>query len=152
MCHIWLHVEEKNKDQSRCLSLGQPTPHSTLTHITDALFFGYFLGPLIFATPGDKLRIIFKNKASRPYSMYAHGVRTRNFTVVPAKPGKTALGERRGPGLSCTTVGLRSFLAYECGPRRKDWLAGRKDLEDLGEELLLQVVSVSRWRPPWATP
>lgn len=97
VCRIWLCGKEKGKDRSGCLSLGQATPHSPLAHITDALSFWYFLGPLIFATPGDKLRIIFKNKASRPYSMHAHGVRTRESTVVPAKPGNTALGERRGP-------------------------------------------------------
>uniref|UniRef100_A0A671E9X8 Hephaestin n=1 Tax=Rhinolophus ferrumequinum TaxID=59479 RepID=A0A671E9X8_RHIFE len=60
------------------------------------------LGPLIFAIPGEKLRIIFKNKASRPYSIYAHGVKTHNSTIVPTQPGETRtylweIPERSGP-------------------------------------------------------
>ncbi|KAM5274878.1 ceruloplasmin-like isoform 1-T1 [Hipposideros larvatus] len=60
------------------------------------------LGPLIFATPGEKLRIIFKNKASNPYSIYAHGVKTHNSTIVPTQPGETQtylweIPERSGP-------------------------------------------------------
>ncbi|XP_005863541.1 PREDICTED: ceruloplasmin-like isoform X1 [Myotis brandtii] len=60
------------------------------------------LGPLIFATPGEKVRIIFKNKASRQYSIYAHGVKTQNFTVVPTQPGRIRtyiwqIPERTGP-------------------------------------------------------
>ncbi|CAK6441526.1 unnamed protein product [Pipistrellus nathusii] len=60
------------------------------------------LGPLIFATPGEKVRIVFKNKASRQYSIYAHGVKTQNFTVVPTQPGKIRtyiwqIPERTGP-------------------------------------------------------
>uniref|UniRef100_M3XTM9 Plastocyanin-like domain-containing protein n=1 Tax=Mustela putorius furo TaxID=9669 RepID=M3XTM9_MUSPF len=45
------------------------------------------LGPLIFLTPGQKIRIVFKNKASRPYSIHAHGVKTNNSTVVLTQPG-----------------------------------------------------------------
>nr|KAF6381585.1 ceruloplasmin [Pipistrellus kuhlii] len=60
------------------------------------------LGPLIFATPGEKVRIVFKNKASRQYSIYAHGVKTQNSTVVPTQPGKIRtyiwqIPERTGP-------------------------------------------------------
>ncbi|XP_070262050.1 ceruloplasmin-like [Myotis yumanensis] len=60
------------------------------------------LGPLIFATPGEKVRIIFKNKASRQYSIYAHGVKTQNFAVVPTQPGRIRtyiwqIPERTGP-------------------------------------------------------
>jgi FtsP/CotA-like multicopper oxidase with cupredoxin domain len=33
-----------------------------------------FLGPIIHAEVGDEIRIVFKNNASRPYSMHPHGV------------------------------------------------------------------------------
>ncbi|XP_036099596.1 ceruloplasmin-like [Molossus molossus] len=60
------------------------------------------LGPLIFATPGEKVRIIFKNKASRPYSIYAHGVKSENFPIIPTQPGNIQtyiwqIPERTGP-------------------------------------------------------
>ncbi|XP_045395399.1 ceruloplasmin-like [Lemur catta] len=60
------------------------------------------LGPLIFLNPGQKLRIIFKNKASRLYSIHAHGVKTNNSTVVPTQPGEIQtyiweIPERTGP-------------------------------------------------------
>ncbi|XP_006876432.1 PREDICTED: ceruloplasmin-like [Chrysochloris asiatica] len=60
------------------------------------------LGPLIFLNPGNILRILFKNKASRPYSIHAHGVRTNYSTVVPTQPGEIQtytwqIPERTGP-------------------------------------------------------
>ncbi|XP_066097316.1 ceruloplasmin-like [Saccopteryx bilineata] len=60
------------------------------------------LGPLIFATPGDKIRIIFKNKASRPFSIHAHGVKTQNSFIVSTQPGKIRsyvweIPDRSGP-------------------------------------------------------
>lgn len=32
------------------------------------------LGPIIHAQVGDKIRVVFHNKASRPYSIHPHGV------------------------------------------------------------------------------
>ncbi|XP_029796663.1 ceruloplasmin-like [Suricata suricatta] len=60
------------------------------------------LGPIIFLTPGQKLRVIFKNKASRPYSIHAHGVKTNYSTVAPTQPGEIQtyvwqIPERAGP-------------------------------------------------------
>ncbi|XP_053455644.1 ceruloplasmin-like [Nycticebus coucang] len=60
------------------------------------------LGPLIFLNPGQKARIIFKNKASRPYSIHAHGVKTSNSSVVSTQPGEIRtyiwkIPERTGP-------------------------------------------------------
>ncbi|XP_012498312.1 PREDICTED: LOW QUALITY PROTEIN: ceruloplasmin-like [Propithecus coquereli] len=60
------------------------------------------LGPLIFVNPGQKLRIIFKNKAPRLYSIHAHGVKMNNSTVVPTQPGEIQtyiweIPERTGP-------------------------------------------------------
>uniref|UniRef100_F6T396 ferroxidase n=1 Tax=Monodelphis domestica TaxID=13616 RepID=F6T396_MONDO len=46
------------------------------------------LGPIIQANVGQKIKIIFKNMASRLYSIQSHGVKTHNSTVTPTKPGK----------------------------------------------------------------
>ncbi|XP_066455265.1 ceruloplasmin [Eleutherodactylus coqui] len=45
------------------------------------------LGPLIEANVHDTIKIIFKNKASRPYSIYAHGVKLENNEVKATEPG-----------------------------------------------------------------
>lgn len=36
---------------------------------------------------GDKIRIVFKNLASRPYSIHAHGVKTDSSVVPVTNPG-----------------------------------------------------------------
>ncbi|KAM9034326.1 ceruloplasmin-like [Sarcophilus harrisii] len=60
------------------------------------------LGPPIKANVGDRIRIVFKNLASRPYSIDAHGVKRDYSTVPPTKPGeirvyKWKIPERSGP-------------------------------------------------------
>ncbi|XP_040283966.1 ceruloplasmin [Bufo bufo] len=60
------------------------------------------LGPLILAHVGDKIKIIFKNKASRPYSIYAHGVKLENIDVKATEPGNITtyiwkIPKRSGP-------------------------------------------------------
>ncbi|XP_073530743.1 ceruloplasmin [Phyllobates terribilis] len=60
------------------------------------------LGPLIKANVGDRIKIIFKNKASRPYSIYAHGVKLENNEVKATEPGNIEtyvwnIPERSGP-------------------------------------------------------
>ncbi|XP_027731626.1 ceruloplasmin isoform X1 [Vombatus ursinus] len=49
------------------------------------------LGPQLFGYVGGKVKIVFKNMASRPYSIHAHGVKTSNSVVVPTKPGETQI-------------------------------------------------------------
>jgi hephaestin len=39
----------------------------------DDLYLG-LLGPIIHAEVGDTIKVVFKNKADRPYSMHPHGV------------------------------------------------------------------------------
>ncbi|XP_070094394.1 ceruloplasmin isoform X4 [Equus przewalskii] len=61
------------------------------------------LGPQLHADVGDKVAIIFKNMASRPYSIHAHGVKTESSTVTPTSPGETRtyiwkIPERSGAG------------------------------------------------------
>ncbi|XP_047443228.1 ceruloplasmin [Mugil cephalus] len=47
------------------------------------------LGPMIHADVGDKVNIVFKNMASRPYSIHAHGVKTETPEVHKTEPGQT---------------------------------------------------------------
>uniref|UniRef100_A0A8C9TB37 ferroxidase n=1 Tax=Scleropages formosus TaxID=113540 RepID=A0A8C9TB37_SCLFO len=47
------------------------------------------LGPIIHAETGDKVNIVFKNMASRPYSIHAHGVKTETAEIQPTPPGET---------------------------------------------------------------
>ncbi|XP_058406209.1 ceruloplasmin [Diceros bicornis minor] len=62
------------------------------------------LGPQLHADVGDKVEIVFKNMASRPYSIHAHGVKTESPTVTPTSPGETRtyiwkIPERSGAGI-----------------------------------------------------
>ncbi|XP_045061329.1 ceruloplasmin [Coregonus clupeaformis] len=47
------------------------------------------LGPMIHADVGDKVNIVFKNMATRTYSIHAHGVKTDVPQVKETKPGET---------------------------------------------------------------
>ncbi|XP_031508888.1 hephaestin-like protein 1 isoform X1 [Papio anubis] len=67
------------------------------------------LGPMIHAEVGDTILIIFKNKASRPYSISAQGVEEmdsgKQFQVPMTKPGEVKtyrwnIPKRSGPGPS----------------------------------------------------
>ncbi|XP_006895636.1 PREDICTED: ceruloplasmin-like [Elephantulus edwardii] len=61
------------------------------------------LGPQLHADVKDIVKIIFKNMATRPYSIHAHGVKTDSSTVLPTLPGETRtyiwkIPERSGAG------------------------------------------------------
>ncbi|KAM4701613.1 ferroxidase HEPHL1 [Discoglossus pictus] len=65
------------------------------------------LGPIIRAEVGDSILIVFKNKATRPYSIHAHGVVQEHIgkgkSVQATQPGGTKtyrwnVPERSGPG------------------------------------------------------
>ncbi|KAM4629444.1 ceruloplasmin isoform 2-T2 [Polymixia lowei] len=47
------------------------------------------MGPMIHADVGDKVMVVFKNMASRPYSIHAHGVKTDSPDVYHTLPGTT---------------------------------------------------------------
>ncbi|XP_037325333.2 ceruloplasmin [Pungitius pungitius] len=47
------------------------------------------MGPMIHADLGDKVTVVFKNMASRPYSIHAHGVKTDIPDVPLTQPGET---------------------------------------------------------------
>ena len=42
---------------------------------------------MIHAKTGEKVKVVFKNMASRPYSIQAHGVKTDTTDVYHTKPG-----------------------------------------------------------------
>uniref|UniRef100_A0A8C9YQD7 ferroxidase n=1 Tax=Sander lucioperca TaxID=283035 RepID=A0A8C9YQD7_SANLU len=46
------------------------------------------MGPMIHADVGDKVTVVFKNMASRPYSIHAHGVKTETPDVHLTQPVK----------------------------------------------------------------
>ncbi|KAG7484346.1 hypothetical protein MATL_G00048630 [Megalops atlanticus] len=63
------------------------------------------LGPIIRAEVGERILVNFKNKATRPYSMHAHGVVVSPGHLPPVQPGgmkqyQWDIPERSGPGHS----------------------------------------------------
>ena len=56
--------------------------------------FFHPVGPLIKAEVGEQIVITFKNKASRPYSITAHGVKASGAHVA-AKPGKNQTSKNK---------------------------------------------------------
>lgn len=86
----------------------------------------YVSGPLIRGEVGDILTVVFKNNASRPYSVHAHGV-LESSTGWPqaAEPGEL---EHLSEGtkafqsfyfslLVCCFKHL-TFLVWECSPMK----------------------------------
>ncbi|KAM6907524.1 ferroxidase HEPHL1 [Xenentodon cancila] len=77
------------------------------------------LGPIIKGEVGEQIVITFKNRASRPYSISAHGVKASG-AHVPAKPGQIIeltwdVPERSGPGISdpnCITYAYHSTVDF----------------------------------------
>ena len=109
------------------------------------------LGPIIHAQVGDKIRVVFHNKASRPYSIHPHGVfytkanegaLTDDGTSQAERAGGAVAPEsthvyqwdapaRAGPGPSCRLsargqYGARRRNHCDGGWRRQGgWLACR---------------------------
>ncbi|NXO23659.1 HPHL1 protein, partial [Cisticola juncidis] len=84
--------------------------HSSKREGKAALITGIFclnLGPLLHAEVGDSVLIVFKNKASRPYSISAHGIEEVGCEEQPETPitlpgeintYRWNVPERSGPG------------------------------------------------------
>ncbi|KAG7322312.1 hypothetical protein KOW79_013658 [Hemibagrus wyckioides] len=78
------------------------------------------LGPIIKAEVGEVLQIIFLNKASRPYSIQPHGVKTSPQNPTPVLPGNMSMyqwivPESSGPGVSdpnCITFAYYSTVDF----------------------------------------
>ncbi|XP_076879473.1 ceruloplasmin [Brachyhypopomus gauderio] len=47
------------------------------------------MGPMIHGYVGEKVKVVFKNMAKRPFSIHAHGVKTDVPLVTPTAPGQT---------------------------------------------------------------
>ncbi|KAF7691727.1 ferroxidase HEPHL1-like [Silurus meridionalis] len=45
------------------------------------------LGPILRVEVGEKVQVVFKNKAERPYSIHAHGVKASEQHLSPVSPG-----------------------------------------------------------------
>lgn len=77
------------------------------------------LGPIIRVEVGEEVLITFKNRASRPYSIHAHGVVTTD-THTPVQPGymtefRWEVPESSGPGVSdpnCITYAYYSTVDF----------------------------------------
>ncbi|CAL8306226.1 unnamed protein product [Lota lota] len=47
------------------------------------------MGPMIHGKVGERVKVVFKNMASRPYSIHAHGVKTESAEIYQTQPGAT---------------------------------------------------------------
>ncbi|KAJ8280402.1 hypothetical protein GJAV_G00054140 [Gymnothorax javanicus] len=84
------------------------------------------LGPIIRAEIGESILINFKNKASRPYNMHAHGVKRRG-SPGPIQPGTMKqfqwdVPKRSGPGP--TDPNCITFVYYSTADYVKDLASG----------------------------
>lgn len=69
-----------------------------------------FAGPMIHGNVGEKIKVVFKNLAKRPYSIHAHGVKTDSPQVTPTQPGTKTLCCVLYNGLHNYMLYLRIFL------------------------------------------
>ncbi|XP_056141515.1 ferroxidase HEPHL1 [Lampris incognitus] len=84
------------------------------------------LGPIIKAEVGERILITFKNKASRPYSIHAHGVKA-SVMHAPVQPGNMTeviwdVAESSGPGVS--DPNCISFVYYSAVHVIRDLFSG----------------------------
>lgn len=76
-------------------------------------------GPQLHADVGDRVRIVFKNMATRPFSIHAHGVKTESPTVAPTLPGTRGEQHLGDTAASPRTAAVtEAFLPNECDPRK----------------------------------
>nr|XP_055194400.1 hephaestin isoform X5 [Nyctereutes procyonoides] len=86
------------------------------------------LGPLLRGEIGDILTVVFKNNASRPYSVHAHGVlESRTGWPLAAAPGEVLtyqwnIPERSGPGPNDSAC--VSWIYYSAVDPIKDMYSG----------------------------
>jgi hephaestin len=79
------------------------------------------MGPVLRAEVGDVIRVIFKNKASRPYSLHPHGVfYLKADEGAPSNDGKTPL-EKKGDAVEPGAVQIYVWPVPErSGPDPRD--------------------------------
>ncbi|KAH0624064.1 hypothetical protein JD844_007393 [Phrynosoma platyrhinos] len=76
------------------------------------------LGPLLVADVRDKIKIVFKNMASRPYSIHAQGVKTDSATVVETSPVE---GDTYSGLIGTLLVCSRKHLFMQPPPKRVEF-------------------------------
>ncbi|KTF76328.1 hypothetical protein cypCar_00020492 [Cyprinus carpio] len=77
------------------------------------------MGPIIRAEVGERIQVVFKNNAKRPYSIHAHGVKTSKTHQDGVQPGHMltynwTIPKRSGPGPSdpnCITFAYYSSVS-----------------------------------------
>ncbi|XP_052471931.1 ferroxidase HEPHL1 isoform X1 [Carassius gibelio] len=77
------------------------------------------MGPIIRAEVGETIQVVFKNNATKPYSIHAHGVKTSKTHQDGVQPGDTmtytwTIPKRSGPGPSdpnCITFAYYSSVS-----------------------------------------
>ncbi|XP_051521589.1 hephaestin-like protein 1a isoform X2 [Myxocyprinus asiaticus] len=78
------------------------------------------MGPILRAEVGEKIQVVFKNNARRPYSVHAHGVKTNDSNQIYVQPGHVltynwTIPERSGPGPNdpnCITFAYYSSASF----------------------------------------
>ncbi|XP_051718062.1 ferroxidase HEPHL1-like isoform X3 [Ctenopharyngodon idella] len=113
------------------------------------------MGPILRAEVGESVQVVFKNKASIPYSVHAHGVKTSEPHRNGVPPGDVltytwTIPERSGPGPKdpdCITFAYYSSVSFVedlmsglVGPLivcRKDTLNTERRRKDTDKEFAL---------------
>ncbi|XP_053467305.1 ferroxidase HEPHL1 [Ictalurus furcatus] len=83
------------------------------------------LGPILRMEVGERVQVVFKNKARRPYSVHAHGVKTIKKHLEPVPPGNVIRYNwtiSSGPGH--TEPNCITFAYYSSADYVKDLASG----------------------------
>lgn len=113
------------------------------------------MGPILKAEVGERIQVVFKNKANRPYSVHAHGVKTSEPNQNGVLPDHVltydwTIPERSGPGPNdpdCITFAyyssvdfVKDLMSGLVGPLivcRKDTLNTKRRKKDIDKEFAL---------------
>ena len=104
------------------------------------------LGPILRAEVGDTIKVVFKNNASRPYSVYLPDVfRQKNFTGTGSVPDATGNVVRRGAGGYGAARGDVHLRVGRTGTGGAG--AGRSQLDRLGVPIARRRIQRRGFRP-----
>ncbi|KAA0712528.1 Ceruloplasmin [Triplophysa tibetana] len=83
------------------------------------------MGAMIHGNVGEKVKVVFKNMAKRPYSIHAHGVKTDSPQVTPTLPGKCYqvmffVKYQTAPSPNALTCGQRILFSTKMVRKRRD--------------------------------
>ena len=95
------------------------------------------LGPVLPAEVGDTIKVVFKNNASRPYSIHPHGVfyakdsEGAAYQAAQVEPRKPTMRSRQAPLTSTpglfprAPVRLKATVALPFGSTTLTWMKAR---------------------------